>query len=171
MDESLLEPRVAQPPRSLFNGFGGLAGCRVGAGFGCSIDAGLVEWNLQPLGEIPAKLEIVVGFFAAQAVMQVGCVKHQAQFSAPRSESAQQSSTESAPPERPTPSRMPGLNSEVSRGVSVVEYAPMNDKKCGRMPPNQITASHTSRIPFPSPILSFMLTTRIANCPRPRVDY
>ena len=85
------KPCIAQSPRGLFNRFCWLAGCGIGTGFGCGIDAGFMKWDLEPRCQLTAKLEIAIGFFAAQAVVQVRRMQHQPQFPAALSQCAKQS--------------------------------------------------------------------------------
>ena len=84
------KPLVADAAGGFFNGFGGLAGCGICFGFGCDIDAGLVERQAEAGGEVAREFQIGVGFFAAQAVMEMGGVEHQAEFGAAFGQRAQQ---------------------------------------------------------------------------------
>jgi len=75
--QKLTEPGVAQAACGFFNGFG------VGLGFGCGVDAGLMKRNIKVDGEGFREREIGIGFFAAQAVMEMSGVQNNAEFPAP----------------------------------------------------------------------------------------
>ncbi len=63
------------------------------------VDARLVKGQAQLRRQLAAEFQIAVGLGAAQAVVQVGGVEHQAQFPASRPPRMRSSATESAPPE------------------------------------------------------------------------
>jgi hypothetical protein len=86
----LPEPGVAQAAGGLFNRFGRLAYCGIGLGLGGDIDAGLMKGQAKTGRKLAGKGQIGVGFLAAQAVVQVGGMEHQAQLRAAGGESPQQ---------------------------------------------------------------------------------
>lgn len=86
----LPKPGIAQASRGFFNGLRSLAGRGIGVGLGCRVYALLVKGNCQPRCQFPAKREILVGFGAAQSVVQMRRVEHQAQLRASSRQGAQQ---------------------------------------------------------------------------------
>jgi len=91
----LSKPLVAQSACSAFNRvcwnvFGGCGGLWNAPRFGRGINAGFMERQPEPGAQIPAKLEVCVGFCAAQAMMQVRNVQHQTKFPASVHKSTQQ---------------------------------------------------------------------------------
>ena len=58
--------------------------------FGGDIDAGFVEGNVERGGKVAAEGQIGVGFFAAQAVVEMGGVENQAKLRAAIGEGAQE---------------------------------------------------------------------------------
>jgi hypothetical protein len=79
----LLKPRITQPPRGFFDGFGRLARFEIGTGFGRGIDASLVKGQAELRCKIVYEFEVAVSLRPAQAVMQVRDVQDEAQFPAP----------------------------------------------------------------------------------------
>jgi hypothetical protein len=75
--QKMTEPGVAQAPGGFFDGFG------IGLGFGGGVDAGLMKRNIEVNREGFRKSEICIGFFAAQAVMEMSGVQNNAEFPAP----------------------------------------------------------------------------------------
>ena len=63
---------------------------RSAACFGCGVDAGFVERDVEFRGEFAGKGKVGVGFCTAKTVMEMGGVKHQAQFPATASESREE---------------------------------------------------------------------------------
>jgi len=87
--QELPEPGVAKPARSLFNALGRLGDGGIRAGFGLGVDAALVKRQVELRGKIAHKGKIAVGLCAAQAVMQMGDMKHEAKLGAATGKHAQ----------------------------------------------------------------------------------
>jgi hypothetical protein len=86
----LPEPAVAYAAGGFLNGLGGLAGGAVGLGLGGNIDPCFVEGQAQIRRQTAGEIQIGVCLCAAQAVVQVDGVQHQAQFPAALGQGAQQ---------------------------------------------------------------------------------
>ena len=82
--QELSKPRVAEAAGGFFNGFA------VGLGFGFCVHAGFVEGEFELRGQGAGKGEVGVGFFPAQAVMEMGGMQHQSELAAAAGEGAQQ---------------------------------------------------------------------------------
>ena len=81
--------RIAGAAR-LLQWFRRLCPLRIGPGFGSRIHARLVEWQPELAQPDRGKFQIAIRLFAAQTVVQMGRVQHQAQFPAPLGQGAQQ---------------------------------------------------------------------------------
>ncbi len=88
--DELAEPLVAEAAGGFFDGLGGFAGCGVGLGLRSHIDARLMEGQAETGGEVAGKDQIGVGLFAAQAVVEVGGMKHEAKLGAASGKNAQE---------------------------------------------------------------------------------
>ena len=86
----LPEPPVTQTARGLLDSFGWLGGCGVGLCLGFCVHLRFVKGQAKVSRERARKGQIGVGLLAAQAVVQMGGVQHQAQFAAPLGQRAQQ---------------------------------------------------------------------------------
>jgi hypothetical protein len=113
LTQQAAKPPVAEAAGSFFNALGGFACGGIGLSFDGDIDTGLVKGEAELGGKIAREGKVVVSFFAAQTVMEMGGVEHEAEFLT-AAERMRRRATESAPPERPTARRMPGLSSAVS---------------------------------------------------------
>ena len=80
----LFEPGVAQPPRSFLDALGRFAGFRIGSCFLSGVHTRLVKRNFQLCRQFAAEFQIAIGLCAAQPVVQVRGMEHQAQLLASR---------------------------------------------------------------------------------------
>ena len=91
LGHQLTEPAVAQAAGGFLDGLGGLACVRIGAGRCGRVYPGLMEGQPESVGQVEAEIAVRIGFSSAKAVVQMGDVEHQPEFSAPLGKDAQQS--------------------------------------------------------------------------------
>ena len=88
----LAKPGVAEAAGGCFDGFCCFAGFWMRFGLGGCIDVVGVERDTEGLGELGGEFAISIGLIAAQAVMEMGSMEDDAQFTGASSEGAQQGS-------------------------------------------------------------------------------